>query len=106
MVLKNYIELQPGVPATMHFTDHAFDAKEIRDPRTGLVKSLNTLVFSVDRLNGVAVGALYSVTADKLAKQLAPYLANRAYRGFLFTITKLGTEYLTSYEVGVHLFQG
>jgi len=105
MVLKNFVELQPGVPAAMHFTDHAFDSKEIRDPRTGLVKKLNTLVFSVDRLNGVTVGALYSVTAEKLATQLNPYLTDRAYRGLLFTITKLGTEYLTSYEVQVSPFR-
>ena len=101
MVLRNFVELQPGVPARMHFTDHAFDAKEIRDPRTGLVKTLNTLVFVVDQLNGVPVGALFSVTAEKLAKHLQPHLTDRAYRRSLFTITKLGAEYLTSYEVQV-----
>ena len=104
MVLKNYVELTPGVPAVMHFTDHAFDSKEIRDPRTGLVKKLNTLVFAVDRLNGVAVGALYSVTSEKLATQLAPYLADGRYRGLLFTVTKLGADFLTSYEVKVAPF--
>jgi hypothetical protein len=104
MVLRNYVELTPGVPATMHFTDYAFDSREIRDPRTGLVKQLNTLVFSVDRLNGVAVGGLYSVSADKLAKLLAPYLPDGAYRGLLFTITKLGSDFLTSYEVQVGSF--
>ena len=101
MVLRNYIELQPGVPAAMHFASHTMETKDIRDPRTGMVKSLTTLVFLVDRLNGAGTGALFSVTSEKLAKKLEPLLAGERYKGLTITLVKLGTGYLTEYEVQV-----
>lgn len=104
MTLQNYVKLIPGVPARMHFTGHAYASNQIRDPKTGLIKTLNTLVFSVDQLNGEPVDTVYSVTSDKLMQHLEPHLPDNAYRGLLFSITRLGAEYLTSYEVEVRPF--
>lgn len=106
MTLQNYVKLEAGVPATMHFTDHAEDSNEIRDPKTGLVKTLRTLVFVVDQLNGVQVGSTFSVSSDKLYSHLLPHLADKRYRGLLFNITRQGREYLTEFQVRVSPFQG
>lgn len=99
MVLRNYVELEPGIPARMHFADHAFTEKEIRDPATGLPKVVRTLVFQVDRLDREPTGALYSVTSEKLAVQLQPYLEGKRYRDVDFVITRSGSGFLTEYQV-------
>ena len=104
MVLTNYVTLQAGVPATLHFTDHAMATNEIRDKLTGLVKPLTSLQFVCDRLNGQEVGCIFSVSSEKLAQQLAPYLPDRRYRGLAFTITKSGSNFLTEYQVKVAPF--
>ena len=101
MVLKNYVELTPGVPATLHFTDHAMASTPIRDKVTGLVKTLNSLQFVCDRLNGAECGAIFSVSSEKLAQQLSPYLDGRRYRGLAFVITKMGANFQTEYQIQV-----
>ena len=99
MVLQNYIKLTPGVPARMHFTDHTIPVKEIRDPDTGRIKDLNTLVFEVDELDSRPVHSTYSITSDKHALDFAPYLADKSYRNFTFEVTQIGDRYTRTFKV-------
>jgi len=100
-VLENYVILETGVPARLHFTDHSLVRKMIRDPLTGQPSTRNTLVFLVDRLNGREVQSQYSIMAEKHAAQFEPYLKDKLYRSYEFIITKTGTEFLTLYSITV-----
>ena len=99
MVLQNYKKLTSGVPARMHFTDHSLQSKEIRDPDTGRLKTLNTLVFEVDEWDGLKVQSTYSITSDKHALDFAPYLGDKSYRNFTFEVTQIGSGYLRTFKV-------
>lgn len=100
-VLENYIILETGVPARLHFTDHAFLRKMITDPLTGEPTTRNTLVFMVDRRDAREVKAQYSVIAEKHALQFQPYLDKKEYRDYDFIITKTGEGFRTSWSLQV-----
>jgi len=97
-VLENYVILEPGIPARMHFTDHAIVRKTITDPSTGGGATRNTLVFEVDRLDGRPVMAKYSTMSEKHAGQFEPYLADRSYRDYEVVVTRSGEGFRTSYS--------
>jgi hypothetical protein len=98
MVLQNYIILEPGIPARMHFTDHVITRRTITDPVTGGGTPRNVLVFDVDKLNGLAVAAKYSTMSEKHALQFQPYLADKSYRDYDVVITVTGEGFRTSYS--------
>mgnify|MGYP001619886329 CR=1 FL=1 len=72
MVLQNYVILQPGVPARLHFTDHDIQVVTVTDPTTGKPTPKNRLVFHVDELNGQKVISQYSTLSQKHAADFAP----------------------------------
>jgi hypothetical protein len=98
-VLQNYVMLETGVPTRVHFTDHHIERRTITDPVTGQPASRNVLVFNVDRMDGRPVDALYSVMAEKHAAQFEPYLKDKRYANFEFTIVRSGEGFRTSYSV-------
>lgn len=99
MVLENYIILEPGTPARLHFTDHAIVAKPITDPLTGQPATRNALVFEVDRLGARSVNAKYSTMSEKHAAQFEPYLSDKSYRDYDFLITMTGEGFRRSWTV-------
>ena len=99
MVLENYVILETGVPARMHFTNHLIRVKDITDRITGEPTKRKVLVFDVDRLNGREVIAMYSIVSEKHALSFKPYLEDKSYRDYDFTITKTGEGDLTRYSV-------
>ena len=99
MVLQNYVMLQQGVPARLHFSDHNIQVRTITDPTTRMAKNVNTLVFNVDRLNGAPVESLFSTVSEKLAGQFAAYLSDKSYKNYEFLITQIGTCFQTAYTV-------
>jgi hypothetical protein len=101
MVLENYVILQDGVPARVHFSDHTIMRKTITDPGTGLPSLRNTLVFEVDRLNGREAAAKLSIMAEKFAGQFEPYLKEKSYRDYDFVITQTGEGFRRSWSVQV-----
>jgi hypothetical protein len=101
MVLENYIILQEGIPARLHFADHSIQKRTITDPVTGLPATRNVLVFEVDRLNYKEVAAKYSTMAEKHAGQFGPYLDGKAYRDYDFVITQTGEGFRRSWSVQV-----
>ena len=99
MVLQNHVILQNGVPARLHFTDHHIERRTITDPNTGLPSMRNVLAFDVDRLNGVAVGAIFSTMAEKLAGQFEPYLGDKSYMSYEIIITQSGDGFTRKWMV-------
>jgi len=101
MVLENYVMLETGIPARVHFTDHVIQKRTVTDPITGGSTTRNVLVFEVDELNGRQVAAKYSIMAEKHAGQFKPYLEGNEYRGYDFTITKTGEGFRTNWTLQV-----
>jgi hypothetical protein len=99
MVLQNYVILQQGIPARMHFYDHIIEARTITDPLTRQPQNRNVLVFEVDQLNGQPVSSKYSTMSEKLAGQFGAYLPDKTYRNYDFMITQRGFRFETSYTV-------
>ena len=99
MVLQNYVILQPGVPARIHFSDHEVRVKTITDPLTGREKKLNVLIFTVDELNAREVVSYYSITSQKHAADFTPFLGANRYRDYDFVITLSGSGDRREYQV-------
>ena len=99
MVLQNTIILQEGVPARLHFTDHRIESRTITEPTTGRPAIRQVLALSVDTMDGRPVSAEFSTMAEKLAGQFEPYLKDKSYRGYDFTITQFGDGFTRSWSV-------
>ena len=95
----SYVRLVEGIAKKLHFTDHKWITKEIKDPITGWVKRLRTLVFRVDWEDGRHVDKTFSVTSSKLQQMLLPYLDGKAYKRYIFEIRKRGSGFLTEFEI-------
>jgi len=101
MVLENYVILETGVPARLHFTDHVIQRRTVTDPLTGEPATRNVLVFDVDRVGVREVAAKYSIMAEKHVGQFAPYLPEKSYRDYDFVITRTGEGFRTSWSLQV-----
>jgi len=99
MVLQNYIILQDGVPARLHFRDHLLMTKTITDPTSRQPASRNTLDFDVDRLDGRPVISKMSIMAEKFAGKFQPYLADKSYVDYDFIITVTGEGFRRNWTV-------
>lgn len=99
MVLENFVTLVPGVPKTMHFTAGEIVNKVITDPALLRAKTIKALHLEVDREDGVPVSKSFSVTSEKLAQSLAPYLGPGRLPLYDFTITLSGSGYTRSYSL-------
>jgi len=104
-VLENYVILEPGIPTRLHFTDHHIERRTITDPVTGQAASRNVLLFEVDRMDGRPVQAKYSTMAEKHAAQFEPYLGDKSYIKFEYTITRTGEGFRTNYSLQVTPFK-
>ena len=100
-VLENFVKLVPGVPKRLHFVDHTFVGKTIRDPLTKWPKRVKALVFKVDWEDGMPVDKIFSVIEEKLASALYPYLDGKIYRDYIFEITKIGSGFTAEFRVNV-----
>ena len=99
MVLQNYVRLQQGVPARLHFYHVEKMVKTITDPLTLKPKSVQSLEFSVDELNGRPAVSTYSIISDKHAQDFAPFLVGEKFKEYDFVITMTGTGFRTEYQV-------
>ena len=100
-MLRNFVVLADGEPARMHFADARVIERTITDPLTRFDKSVRTLELLVDRLNGQVVSVPFSVTAEKLAAQLQPWIDSGRLSTVDFVITMRGSGFGRSYSVEV-----
>ena len=99
MVLMNYVALVPGVPTRMHFTDHYWIDREIADKETGKPKTIRSLVFWADELNGEPAARTFSILSQKLAAHFEPFLKDKGYTLYDFIITQMGEGFLKDWNV-------
>jgi len=98
-MLMNYVELTPEIPLRLHFTDDYRVQRDLPDPLTGKTKRVDSLIFWVDEVNGQPVAKTFSIVSKGLAALLEPYLSDKAYREYDFTITKRGSGFATQFQV-------
>lgn len=98
-LLMNYVQLVPGVPTRLHFTDDYKITRTIADRETGKPKTIESLVFWVDELNGEDVARTFSILSIKLAAHLEPYLKDKEYTRYDFIITQMGDGFMKDWNV-------
>lgn len=98
-LLMNYVTLVPGVPTRMHFTDDYYIERTIADKETGKPKTIKSLVFWVDELNGEDCARTFSILSQKLAAHLEPFRPNKEYTHYDFIITQIGDGFLKDWNV-------
>lgn len=101
-ILMNYIQLVPGLPTRLHFTDDYLIERTIADRESGGEKKVQSLVFYVDELNGEEVARTFSILSQKLAGHFEPYLPKKRYLEYDFIITQMGDGYLKDWNVQVN----
>ena len=99
MVLMNYVALSPGVPTRLHFTDDYKIERTIADRETGKPKTIKSLVFWVDELNGEDAARTFSILSEKLAAHFEPFLQDKLYTSYDFIITQMGDGFLKDWNV-------
>jgi hypothetical protein len=99
MAVENYVRLVEGIPKRLHFVDHTFVRRKIKDPETKFEKEVQVLVFRVDYEDGRKVDKTFSVIQQKLASFFTPYLPGKAYKDVLFTITRIGSGFTAEFTV-------
>ena len=99
MVLMNYVALVPGVPTRLHFTDDYKIERTIADRETGKPKTIKSLVFWVDELNGEDAARTFSILSEKLAAHFEPFLQDKEYSKYDFIITQMGDGFLKDWNV-------
>lgn len=98
-MLMNYVDLEKDVPTRMHFTDHYLVEREVWDKDLNRFKTIKSLVFWVDEVNGEPTAKTFSVISETLATMLRPSLPEHAYINYDYLITKHGEDFATRYEV-------
>ena len=97
-LLMNYVALVSGVPTRMHFTDHYYIERVIADRETGKPKTIKSLVFWVDELNGEDCARTFSILSQKLAAHMEPFLPDKEYTRYDFVITQIGEGFLKDWN--------
>ena len=98
-ILGNYVTFVDGVPKALHATRWALVSKSLTDPLTGAAKTIQVLEFVVDREDGEIVSKTWSVTSEKLAQTLQPFLAGGMYLSIEFVITANGQGFTRRWSV-------
>lgn len=62
--------------------------RQITDPYFKVPRTVQSLVFLVDRENGREVDKSFSILSTKLVNELSGYLEGKRYRGYEFTVVK------------------
>lgn len=98
-LLMNYVQLTPGVPKRLHFTDDYRIERTIADKETGKPKPIKSLVFWVDEEDGEPAAKTFSILSQKLASHLEPFLKDKRYTSYDFILTKMGDGFLSDWNI-------
>lgn len=90
MVLDNWVKLPVGKTVCMHFREYTIVSRPITDPYFKTPRTVSSLVFLVDRVDGEAVDKTFSVVSEKLADEFEPYLEDGSFRAYEWCLVKDG----------------
>lgn len=88
VVNENYVKLEIGKPVRLHFIDHGIMDKIVTDPVLKWKKTVKSLVFKVDRMDGDQADTVFSTLSEKLWAEFEPYLDGQKYLNYEFVIVK------------------
>lgn len=88
MVLDNWVKLPIGKVVCMHYKDYRVTERQITDPMFNIARTVTSLVFLVDRVDGVSVDKTFSVVSEKLSDEFEPYLEDGSYKNYVWCLVK------------------
>jgi len=97
--LANYVILPPDTPKKLKLTDPRIEERVIRDPKTGMLKTVKALVFRCLEEDGRPVNKVFSTLSVKLAKMLMALWERRRADYIYVEIIRHPADYATEYEV-------
>jgi len=100
-VLSNYVELPPNTPVRLRLKNPRIEERQIRDPKTGIVKTVRALVFDVYEKDGVPGSWIFSTLSEKLATQLMALWQTGILQNHAVEIVRIPRDFATEYEVRV-----
>ena len=86
--IENFVVLKPGIPVSLHFSDHRVVSRQIEDPIRHIMVTRESLLFYVDEADGTKVDRMYSILSQKHAAEFAGYLPGKRYVGYRFIVIK------------------
>ena len=99
MVLMHYIQLAPGVPTRMHFTDDYVITRTILEKESGKDKTITGITFWCDELNGEPAARTFSILSQKLAAHFEPFRKGKEYQKYDFIITQMGDGFMKDWNI-------
>ena len=88
MALENWVKLPIGKVVCLHFKEYRITPRQITDPYFKTPRTVRSLLFLVDREDGVEVDKTYSVVSEKLADEFRPYLEDESYKDYEWCLVK------------------
>ena len=88
MALDNWVKLPVGKVVCMHFKEYRVTSRQITDPYFGTPRTVQSLLFLVDRVDGEPVDKTFSVVSEKLADEFRPYLEDGSFRDYVWCLVK------------------
>ena len=88
MTLENWVKLPVGKVVCMHFREYRVTPRQITDPMFGVARTVTSLVFLVDQVDGVQVDKTFSVVSERLAQEFEPYLEDGSFRDYVWCLVK------------------
>ena len=88
MTLENWVKLPVGKVVCMHFSEYRITERQITDPMFNVPRTVSSLVFLVDRVDGAPVDKTFSVVSERLAQEFEPYLEDGSYRDYTWCLVK------------------
>ena len=98
-IIANYVVLPPNKPKRLKLTDPHIEERTIRDPKTGMLKTVKALVFKCIEEDGVPVNKVFSTLSVKLARMLMALWERRPGDYIYVEIVRHPMDYATEYEV-------
>jgi len=94
VVIENWVKLEVGKQVELHFKEYRVASRQITDPYFGTPRTIESLLFLVDKVDGVDVDKTFSVTSEKLSQDFDPYLEDGSFRNYIWTIVKDGPGFV------------
>ena len=88
MSLENWVKLPIGKVVCMHFREYRVTSRQITDPLFEVPRTVKSLVFLVDKVDGEPVDKTFSVVSEKLTQEFEPYLEDGSFRNYTWCLVK------------------
>ena len=95
----NFVIIEPGKCKTLIFDNLTYDRRKIRDPKTGITKTITAMLLHVVEEDGRKVDKWLSVLSYKLQQLLYSLYEKNWLFGRPVRICKFGEDFATEYSV-------